>query len=195
MYKSFFKPAIDWVIAFFAVIIVSPILLVVAIIIKLDSKGPAFFLQKRLGKNGKVFRVIKFRSMRIDIDFKTTDTLATDPRITKVGHFIRKTSLDEVPQLFNVLKGDMSFIGPRPPVVSFPKKYEEYNEFEKQRFQVKPGISGLAAIRHREEHDWSKNIPVDVEYVKNLSFALDLKLFLESLLAFFRTDNIYQKKI
>ena len=121
-------------------------------------------------------------------------TYSSDPRITKVGAFLRKTSLDEIPQLLNILKGDMSFIGPRPPVTYFPKKYEEYNDFEKCRFQVRPGISGLAAIRCREVHDWNINIPIDVEYVKNLSFKLDAKLFLLSLFAFFHTKNIYSKE-
>jgi lipopolysaccharide/colanic/teichoic acid biosynthesis glycosyltransferase len=118
----------------------------------------------------------------------------TDPRITSVGRFIRKTSIDELPQLLNILKGDMSFIGPRPPVTTFPKRYEEYSEFERQRFYVKPGISGLAAIRCREIHDWDINIPIDVEYVKTLSFKNDTRLFILSLAAFLKTDNIYSKK-
>lgn len=117
-----------------------------------------------------------------------------DPRITKVGSFIRKTSLDEIPQLLNILKGEMSFIGPRPPVIHFPKKYEEYSEFEKQRFLVKPGISGLAAVRCREVHDWDINIKIDVEYVQNYSFMYDAKLFFTSLTYFFRSDNIYRKE-
>lgn len=194
MYQNYIKPFLDWTIALIAVIIVSPILIIVAIIIKADSEGSAFFLQNRLGKNGKVFRVIKFRSMRVNSNYKTRTTVENDPRITKVGHFIRKTSIDEIPQLLNILKGDMSFIGPRPPVVNYPKKYEEYNDFEKQRFLVKPGISGLAAIRCREVHDWNINITIDVEYVTNLSFMLDLKLFIASLFVFFKTDNIYTKK-
>lgn len=117
-----------------------------------------------------------------------------DPRITKVGRLIRKTSIDELPQLLNILNGKMSFIGPRPPVLNFPKKIEEYNEFEYQRFLVKPGISGLAQVRCREVHDWNINIPIDVEYVKNFSFAYDLKLFISSLLFFFKSDNIYRKE-
>jgi lipopolysaccharide/colanic/teichoic acid biosynthesis glycosyltransferase len=119
--------------------------------------------------------------------------LESDPKITKVGRFIRKTSLDEIPQLINILKGDMSFIGPRPPVVHYPKKYEDYTTYEKQRFEVKPGLSGLAAIRAREINDWSLIIPVDVEYVQNISFRLDAKLFFSSLFVFFRTDNVYTK--
>lgn len=193
MYTHFFKPVIDFVLALIAIIVLLPVFILVAVAIRLDSPGPVLFLQNRLGKNGVVFKICKFRSMRNDIQFKTNETLATDPRITRVGQFIRKTSLDEIPQLFNIVKGDMSFIGPRPPVPTFPKRYEEYNDFEKKRFDVKPGISGLAAIRQREVHDWNLNIPLDVEYVGKISFTMDLKLFLSSLAAFFNTKNIYSK--
>ena len=191
MYKSFLKPVIDWIIALIALVILSPLLIFIAIIIKFDSNGPVFFLQNRLGKNGKIFKVIKFRSMYLEQNIKSFKTHKDDPRITKIGRFIRKTSIDELPQLLNILKGDMSFIGPRPPLTTIPKKYNEYNEFEVKRFLVKPGISGLAAIRQREIHDWDLNIPVDVEYVENYSFLYDANLFFKSLFAFFNTDNIY----
>ena len=193
MYTKFFKPVFDISLAIAALIILSPLLILVAIAIRIDSSGPAFFLQKRLGKDGKIFMICKFRSMRNDLKFKTTETLATDPRITRVGKFIRKTSLDELPQLINIVKGEMSFIGPRPPVPTFPKKIEEYNDFEIKRFNVKPGISGLAAIKQREIHDWNLNIPLDVEYVEKISFKMDLQLFLSSLSVFFNTKNIYSK--
>jgi lipopolysaccharide/colanic/teichoic acid biosynthesis glycosyltransferase len=124
---------------------------------------------------------------------KTTKVYENDPRITRVGQFLRKTSLDEIPQLFNIIKGEMSFIGPRPPLPYFPKKYEDYTDFEKQRFIVKPGISGLAGVRCREIHDWEVNIPIDVEYVQNFNFIYDLKLFLASLLVFFKPDNVYRR--
>ncbi len=195
MYKRTFKPIIDWILAFLAVILLIPICLVVAVSIKLDSKGPVFFIQERLGKNGKIFKIVKFRSMLVGHQRIENKKLFEDnPRITRVGRFIRKTSLDEIPQLLNILAGDMSFIGPRPPVPHFPKKIDEYNEFEYQRFLVKPGISGLAQVRCREIHDWDINIPIDVEYVHNYSFRYDLKLFLASLMAFFRTDNIYTRE-
>jgi lipopolysaccharide/colanic/teichoic acid biosynthesis glycosyltransferase len=126
--------------------------------------------------------------------FKTNKTLSTDPRITKVGRFIRKTSLDEIPQLINVIRGEMSFIGPRPPLTNFPVKFEDYNDFDRRRFDVKPGISGLAAIRQREVHDWYQNFPLDVEYVENMSLRLDIKLFFLSLFTFFNTKNIYSPK-
>lgn len=193
MYTHFFKPLFDITLALIAIVILLPVFVIVAIAIRLDSPGSALFFQNRLGKNGVVFKICKFRSMRNDVNFKTNETLATDPRITRVGQFIRKTSLDEIPQLFNIVKGDMSFIGPRPPVPTFPKRYEEYNNFEKKRFNVKPGISGLAAIRQREVHDWNLNIPVDVEYVEKISFKMDCSLFISSLTVFFKTYNIYSK--
>lgn len=195
MYKNFIKPLSDWLIALLALIILSPLFLITAIAIRLETTGPVFFRQQRLGYRSKVFEIIKFRSMTIDQNKSTDNKLyENDPRITKVGKLIRKTSIDELPQLINILKGEMSFIGPRPPVTYFPKKIEDYNEFEKQRFEVKPGISGLAQVRCREVHDWNVNIPIDVEYVKDFSMKNDLKLFFSSLFFFFRTDNIYRKQ-
>ena len=194
MYKLFLKAIIDWFIALVALIILLPLLLVVGVSVKLDSKGPVFFLQERLGRNGKIFKIIKFRSMRVrPVINAHAKLLENDPSITKVGRFIRKTSIDELPQLINILKGEMSFIGPRPPLTYFPKHYDEYDEFEKQRFQVRPGISGLAQLRCRAEHNWDTFIPIDVEYVQNYSFQYDAGIFLRSLTFFFRTDNIYRK--
>jgi lipopolysaccharide/colanic/teichoic acid biosynthesis glycosyltransferase len=195
MYSLLIKPLLDFIAALIALMILLPLFILVSVIIKIESSGPAFFVQSRLGKHGKVFKIIKFRSMitkQQDMN-KGNKLYENDPRITRVGAFIRKTSIDELPQVFNILKGEMSFIGPRPPVVHFPKKYEEYNSFEKQRFNVKPGISGLAQIRCREIHDWDINIPIDVEYVHKCSFMFDLKLFLASFMVFLRTDNIYRK--
>ena len=195
MYIVFIKPFTDFIIALMAIIFLAPLFILVAIAIKLNSPGPVFFLQERLGKNGRIFKIVKFRSMRTDINsYKFGEVLTeNNPQITRTGKFLRKTSIDEIPQLINILKGEMSFIGPRPPVTFYPKKYEEYTDFEKQRFLVKPGISGLAAIKQREINDWSKNIPVDIQYVNSISMWLDIKLFAASLLVFFRTDNIYTK--
>ena len=195
MYKTFFKPLFDWLIAFVAIIILMPLFLVVALAIKIYSRGPVFFRQERLGRLGRVFYIYKFRSMRNDIYIPVGSVIVyeNDPRITRIGKFIRKTSIDELPQLFNIIKGEMSFIGPRPPVTNFPKKYNEYNEEEKARFYVKPGLSGLVQVRQREINDWNLNIPVDLEYVRNYSFFYDLRLFICSVLIFFRTDNIYTR--
>jgi lipopolysaccharide/colanic/teichoic acid biosynthesis glycosyltransferase len=193
MYKRILKSAFDIIIAIIAAFILLPVFLLISIAIKIESKGPVFFKQSRLGLNGSEFNIYKFRSMIQDQSLfkKANELYEDDPRITEVGKFIRKTSLDEIPQLFNIIKGEMSFIGPRPPVPSFPKKY---CDFERQRFEVKPGISGLAQIRCREIHDWDINIPIDVEYVNNYSFTYDLKLFLLSLMAFFKQDNVYRKE-
>lgn len=193
VYWSFFKPLLDWLIALIAILILSPFIIIIGVAIKLDSRGPIFFIQDRLGLNGKKFRIIKFRSMTDGNKSVSTKLYENDPRITKIGHIIRKTSIDEIPQLFNILTGDMSFIGPRPPLTYFPKKIEEYTPNEFQRFLVKPGISGLAQIRCREIHDWDINIQIDIEYVHNISFIYDLKLFIKSLLVFLKTDNIYSQ--
>lgn len=195
MYKPVIKPLVDWGIAFCALIILIPIFIVVIIAIKIDSPGTVFFIQNRLGRDGRVFKIIKFRSMHQDVSAKEGNKLyENDQRITRVGRFIRKTSIDEIPQILNILRGEMSFIGPRPPMTTFPKRFEEYTEFERQRFNVKPGISGLAAVRCREIHDWDINIPIDVEYVNSMSFKNDARLFMLSLTAFLKTDNIYSKK-
>jgi undecaprenyl phosphate N,N'-diacetylbacillosamine 1-phosphate transferase len=195
MYRYYIKPSLDWIIALLALIILTPLFLFVSIAIKMDSRGPVFFLQNRLGRNGRVFRIIKFRSMSVCSNQINNQKLyENDPRITRLGRFLRKTSIDELPQIINILEGDMSFIGPRPPVITYPKRFEEYSEFEKLRFKVKPGISGLAQIRCREVHDWNINIPIDVEYVTIISLKVDLRLFLISLASFFRTDNVYRKE-
>lgn len=195
MYRNYFKEFFDFIFSFVFLFLLTPLFAIVAVFIMLDSKGGVFFLQDRLGKNGKIFKIVKFRSM--SENYKLEDgknkLKETDSRITRVGKFIRKTSIDELPQVINILKGDMSFIGPRPPLTYFPKKYSEYNSYEKQRFLVKPGISGLAQLRCREIHDWDINIPIDVEYVNNQSFIYDVKLFLKSFSVFFNTSNIYSK--
>jgi lipopolysaccharide/colanic/teichoic acid biosynthesis glycosyltransferase len=195
MYRTYIKPTFDRVLAILALVILMPLFFFVALAIKCDSKGPVFFRQDRLGLFGKVFRIYKFRSMTNENNTRvgSVKVVEDDPRITGIGKIIRKTSIDELPQLLNILKGEMSFIGPRPPVPYFPKNYHEYTDEEKVRFTVKPGLSGLVQVRHREINDWNINIPVDIEYVEKCSFLFDLRLFLASLLVFFRTDNIYTK--
>jgi len=194
IYKLYLKSVLDWLIAFISLISLFPLFVLTSLLIKLDSKGPVFFIQERLGKNGRVFKLYKYRSMVVN-PIKQSDIklYENDPRITTAGRFIRKTSIDELPQLINILKGEMSFIGPRPPLVYFPKKYDEYSSFEKQRFLMKPGISGLAQVRCREEHNWEVNIPIDVEYINTFSLKNDFRLFFISLSFFFKTDNIYRR--
>lgn len=196
IYRLTIKPVGDWLIALIALILLSPLFLIIATAIKIDSPGPIFFLQERLGLHGKVFKIFKFRSMvrGLDIPVGSRKVFESDPRITKVGRLIRKTSIDELPQLINILKGDMSFIGPRPPVTTYPKPFHEYSDYERQRFFVKPGLSGLVQIRCREINDWNINIPIDIEYVQNYSFIYDFRIFIRSLLVFLRTDNIYTRE-
>lgn len=194
LYLHFYKYCADFLISLFAIIILMPLFLIIGILIKFDSKGPVFFRQERLGKDGKIFEIFKFRSMRNEIYDEENDieNYYNNPRITKVGTFIRKTSIDEIPQIINVLRGEMSIIGPRPPLTYYPKKYEEYTEFEKKRFIVRPGMSGLAQVRGRNVDDWNINIPIDIEYVEKISFLYDTKIFIVSFFLFFSNKNIFK---
>lgn len=194
MYAKYFKRVLDFLLSLIAIIILSPVLLIIAIVIKIDSKGPVFFLQERLGKDGKVFKIIKFRTMVVNAE-KIGDGLKVksenDDRITKVGKVLRKTSLDELPQFINVLKGDMSIVGPRPPVTYHPHKYEEYSDEQRKRFEVRPGITGLAQVRVRNSASWDDRIKIDVEYTEKISFIIDIKIFFETFLNIIKRKNIY----
>ena len=158
-------------------------LLIVAIIIKLESSGPALFKQKRIGLNGKEFEIYKFRSMVVGAEGKGSGvySMKGDPRVTKVGKIIRATSIDELPQLINILKGDMSFIGPRPTLTYHPWKLDEYTIEQRRRFDVRPGVTGLAQINGRKEIAWDERIKYDVYYVDNLSSILDFKILLKTI--------------
>lgn len=158
-------------------------LLIVALIIKLESSGPALFKQKRLGLNGKEFEIYKFRSMVVGAEGKGSGvySMKGDPRVTKVGKFIRATSIDELPQLINILKGDMSFIGPRPTLTYHPWKLDEYTMEQRRRFDVRPGVTGLAQVNGRKEIAWDERIKYDVYYVDNLSSILDFKILLKTI--------------
>ncbi len=194
MYKKYIKRILDFILSLLATIVLSPLFLVIAIIIKIDSRGPTFFLQERLGKDGKVFKIIKFRTMIPNAE-KIGDGLKvkteSDNRITRIGKILRKTSLDELPQLINVINGEMSIVGPRPPVTYHPHKYEEYREEQKIRFKVRPGITGLAQVRVRNSASWDERIKIDIEYVDKISFTMDIKIVLKTVVKVFKKDNIY----
>ena len=176
---SIFKRTIDFIIAGVALIVLSPFLLITAILIKLDSKGPVIFKQERLGKNGVPFKIWKFRSMCVGAEKQGTGVYSYkgDARITKVGKIIRDTSIDELPQLVNILKGDMALIGPRPALTYHPWPYEQYTEHQKHMFDVLPGVTGWAQVNGRKEVPWPERIELNVWYAKNMSLWLDLKIF------------------
>lgn len=179
VYKKCIKRLIDIIMSFFGIIILAIPMLIIALCIKLDSKGPVLFKQERIGKNGKVFKILKFRSMCVGAEKMGSGVYSgkNDSRVTKVGKILRKTSLDEVPQLFNMIKGELSLIGPRPPLTYHPWKYEEYTDFQRRMFEVRPGMTGWAQVNGRKEVEWNKRIEFNVWYVDHLSFLLDLKIF------------------
>lgn len=178
MYKCFLKRTIDIVAAIIALIVLCPILLIVAIGIKLDSKGPVIFKQQRLGVGGVPFNMYKFRSMCIGAEKQGSGVYSykDDKRVTRVGRIIRATSIDELPQLINILKGDMSLIGPRPALTYHPWPYGQYNEHQKHMFDVRPGITGWAQVNGRKEVPWPERIELNIYYVEHLSFILDLTI-------------------
>lgn len=179
MYKNFLKRVIDFVLSLGALIVLAVPMLIVAIVIKIDSKGPAIFKQERVGKNGKVYWMYKFRSMCVGAEQQEGGVYCVkgDKRVTKVGKFIRATSIDELPQLINILKGEMSIIGPRPVLTYYPKNWEDYTEEELKRFEVLPGVTGWAAVHGRKTNTVKARFAYDNYYVENLSLGLDLKIF------------------
>ncbi|MBQ6432129.1 MAG: sugar transferase [Oscillospiraceae bacterium] len=179
VYNRIVKRIFDVVLAAFALILLSPLLLLTMLAIKLNSKGPVFFKQTRLGRGGKEFKIIKFRTMVVNAEHIGSGVYSNnkDPRVTKVGKILRKTSIDELPQMINLLKGDMSLIGPRPPLTYHPWPIEQYTEEQLRMFEVRPGITGWAQIHGRKDVEWNKRIKLNVWYVDHVSFALDLKIF------------------
>lgn len=172
MYTRFFKRFFDFTIAILGLLILSPIFLIVTIFLCIANNGKPFFFQARPGKDEKLFKIIKFKSMNDKKD-QAGNLLSDAERMTKVGAFVRKTSLDELPQLINVLKGEMSLIGPRPLLIQY---LPLYNATQKKRHQVRPGITGWAQVNGRNAISWQQKFQYDVEYVDNLSFTLDLKI-------------------
>lgn len=186
MYKNFFKRAIDFLAAFIALLLISPIFLLLLIFLAIANDGKPFFVQKRPGRNGKIFSIIKFKTMN-DRKDAAGNLLSDAERLTKIGSFVRKTSLDEIPQLLNVVKGDMSLIGPRPLLVQY---LPLYNDFQKNRHNVRPGITGWAQINGRNAISWEKKFEYDVWYVNNISLLLDIKIVLLTIKKVFISEGI-----
>ena len=186
MYRSFFKPIFDIISALIVFTILFPIFLAIFILLLINNNGKPFFFQKRPGKDKKIFKVIKFKTMTDKKD-SNGDFLPDGKRLTGVGKFIRKTSLDELPQLINVLKGDMSIIGPRP---LLPEYLPLYNEIQKKRHDVKPGITGWAQVNGRNAISWNKKFELDVWYVNNINFILDIKILLKTVLKVVKSEGI-----
>lgn len=197
----FIKRSIDIFGAVFGLILLSWVFLIVAIIIKIeDPKGPVFFKQVRVGRNEKEFYMYKFRSMVSDAEEKLKDLLQNnevsgamfkmkdDPRVTKIGKFIRKTSIDELPQLLNVIKGDMSLVGPRPPL---PREVKEYSTYDKQRLIVTPGCTGLWQVSGRNSLGFKEMVELDLEYISNQNIVFDLRIIFKTVFMLFGSKNAF----
>lgn len=179
MYNRVVKRIIDIIIALLVLTVGGIPMLIIALLVKIDSPGPALFKQDRLGSGGKVFKFYKFRSMRLNAEHTGSGVYSdkSDPRVTKIGKILRATSLDELPQFINVLKGEMSLIGPRPPLTYHPWPIEEYTKEQLRMFDVRPGLTGWAQVNGRKDVEWHRRIELNVWYVDHISFGLDIKIF------------------
>lgn len=186
MYQHFIKPILDFLISLFGLIILSPVILLITVILFISHRSNPFFIQSRPGKNEKIFKVIKFKTMN-DRKDSEGNLLPDAQRLTIIGNFIRKTSLDEIPQLLNVLKGDMSIIGPRPLLVDYLLYYSE-NEIV--RHSIRPGITGLAQVSGRNTLDWNKRLELDAFYARNVSLKLDLKIFFLTIMKVLKQEDV-----
>lgn len=191
MYKHFFKRLLDIVLSVLLLLILWPFLLLIAIAVKLDSPGPVVFKQQRIGYKGKVYNIYKFRSMCVGAENKGSGVYSgkDDARVTRVGRILRATSADELLQAVNVLVGDMSFIGPRPPLTYHPWPIEEYTEEQRRMFDVRPGITGWAQVNGRKGVEWHKRIELNVWYVDHVSFLLDVKIFFMTIFKVLRNED------
>lgn len=190
-FQLFIKRAFDLFasISLLILLIIFPVMIIVPILIKIDSKGPAIFTQDRTGKNGKIFKIYKFRTMRIPEDSLDENGNMLEPkkRITKLGAILRKTSIDELAQLFNIINGTMSFVGPRP---TLPYQSERYNERQKKRHDMRPGITGWAQVNGRNELTWSEKLEYDVEYIEKFSLLFDIKILFKTVAVVLKQDGI-----
>ena len=182
------------------ILLLTPLWIIVAIAIKCDSKGPVFFKQERRTKNGEVFKMLKFRSMVVNAESMGTGLFnyENDPRVTKVGRFLRNTSIDELPQLFNIFIGQMSVIGPRPCVKYELGDFDTLNKKYKKRFEMKAGLTGLAQTKGRNDIEWDKKVELDNEYIdkfKKYGVLFDIKLLFDSVIKVFKKEDIYENKV
>ena len=180
MYKRWIKRTVDIVLSLLGLLFLWLPMLIVALLVRLDSPGPALFRQKRLGLDGREYEMYKFRSMCVNAEHTGSGVYSGkgDSRVTRMGRILRATSIDELPQLVNILKGDMSFIGPRPPLTYHPWPLEEYTPQQRRMFEVRPGITGWAQINGRKGVEWNRRIEMNVWYVDHVSFGLDMKILL-----------------
>ena len=195
MYEKTFKRLIDFLLALILLPIFLLLYMVIGFLIKLEDTGPIIYTQKRLGKKGKIFNIKKFRSMKINApDIRNNDgstfNSIDDPRLTNIGKFIRKTSIDEIPQIINILIGDMSFIGPRPDLAD---QYELYTKNEKDKLNVLPGVTGYNQVYHRNSVEWKERILNDLYYVNNVSLVLDLKIFVKTIVVIVLRRGVYNR--
>lgn len=186
------KRGLDILVSLSALIVLAPLLILIALAIKLESKGPAIFKQQRAGQDGKPFIFYKFRTMTTETDpFGPSPKSRNDKRLTKIGRFLREYSLDELPQLFNILKGDMSMVGPRPLYLS---QIAEWSEGQKKRLSVKPGVTGLAQISGRAEITREEKLELDVKYVETASFLVDIRILLTTIRHVLKRQGLYEKR-
>jgi len=191
IYRRFFKRPMDFILSLLAIIILSPVLLIVALLVRVKIGSPVIFKQKRPGMNEKIFTLYKFRTMTDERD-ENGELLPDSVRLTRFGRFLRSTSLDELPELFNILRGDMSLIGPRPLAVQY---LPYYTELEKHRHDVRPGLSGLAQVNGRNSVTWEQRFSFDIDYVNHISFFGDLKIAFKSILIAFKRSDIGERGV
>lgn len=186
MYKTIIKPSFDIFFATIGLVVLSPLFVIITLLLAFANNGKPFFFQLRPGKNGKIFKIVKFKTMNDKKD-KEGKLLPDAERLTKIGAFVRKTSLDEIPQLINVVLGDMSIVGPRPLLTHY---LHLYNEFQNRRHEVKPGITGWAQVNGRNAISWDQKFAYDVWYVDHISFTLDVKILLKTVIKVIKSDGI-----
>jgi lipopolysaccharide/colanic/teichoic acid biosynthesis glycosyltransferase len=186
MYANFIKPLFDFIISSIAFLMLSPIFFVLTLLLTIANKGTPFFIQPRVGQKGQIFTIIKFRTMN-NLKDEQGDLLSDDKRLTWIGKIVRKTSLDEIPQLFNVMKGEMSIVGPRPLLIEYLPLYSDY---QKRRHEVKPGLTGWVAVNGRNSLSWDEKFKLDVWYVDHQSFWLDLKIIMMTIVKVLKREGI-----